>query len=64
MGDFWTKHHLNNGKPMSPRQIQRVEQLEAEIAYYEHRIDECSEAIDCIKRGGKKKIVNFEIAPF
>lgn len=64
MGDFWTKYLLDNGKPMSPKQIQRVEQLEAEIAYYDHRIDMCSEAIDNIKRGGKKTVKNYEVDLF
>lgn len=64
MGDFWTKYKLDNGKPMSPKQIQRVEQLEAEMAFHEHRIDRCLEAIACIKRGGKKKTINVETSLF
>lgn len=64
MGDFWTKYRLDNGQPMSSRQIQKVEQLEAEIAYYEHRIDECSEAIARMKRGGRQIVKKPEIGPF
>lgn len=62
MGDFWEKYRLDNGRPMSLKQIQRIEQLEAEIAYHEHRVDECYEAINCIKRGGRKpvEIVNAD----
>lgn len=64
MGDFWTRHNLDNGKPMNPRQIQRVDQLEAEIAYHEHEIDECSEAIARIKRGSKHFVKELEEISF
>lgn len=64
MGDFWTKYKLDSGKPMSPKQIQRVERLEEEIAFHEHSIDTCLEAIACIKRGGKKKTINVETSLF
>lgn len=64
MGDFWTRHKLDNGKPMSSKQIQRIEQLEVEMAFHQHRIDECFEAMACIKRGGKKRTINFEADPF
>lgn len=64
MGDFWTKYRLDNGQPMSLKQIQRVKQLEAEIAYHEHRCDECSESIDRIKRGGKKTVEIIDVDHF
>lgn len=60
MGDFWSKYRLENGDPMSSRQIQRVDQLEVEIAYHEHRIEVCSEAIARIKRGGKQVVRDAE----
>lgn len=56
MGDFWTKYRLDNNQRMSPAQIRRVDQLEAEIAYHEHRLSECVEAIANIKRGGKRVV--------
>ncbi len=64
MGDFWTKYLLDNGKPMNPKQIERIDQLEVEIAHHEHQIEECAEAINCIKRGGKKSKINFENGHF
>lgn len=64
MGDFWTKYRLDNNQRMSPTQIRRVDQLEAEIAYYEHQLDECVEAIAKIKRGGKRVYRDLETGSF
>ena len=64
MGDFWNRHKLDNGRPMSPRQIKRVEELEdtiewkcAEIENCEMEIKKIAEQIAQIKRGGRKKLV-------
>jgi hypothetical protein len=62
MGDFWNRYKLDNGRPMSPRQIKRVEELEdiivwkcAQIKDCEIEIDKSKEQIAQIKRGSRKK---------
>jgi hypothetical protein len=64
MGDFWNRYKLDNGLPMSPRQIKRVEELEgiiewkcAQIQDCEMEIDKSEEKIAQIKRCGKSKPV-------
>lgn len=60
MGDFWIKYKLKNGQAMNQRQIQWLDALEEEISYFESRIEQCVEAIECIKQGGKRKAKKSE----
>lgn len=67
MGDFWSRYKLDNGRPMSPRQIKRVEELEsiiewkcAQIKDCEMKIRESEEQIAQIKRGGRKPLIESE----
>ena len=71
MGDFWNRYKLDNGRPMLPRQIKRIKELEniiewkcAQIEDCEMEIDKNAEKIAQIKRGGKKKPVVASDPPF
>ena len=71
MGNFWNRYKLNNGRPMSPRQIKRIEVLEgiiewpcAQIQDCQKEIDKSEEKITQIKRGGRMKPVIESDPPF
>lgn len=71
MGNFWNRYKLDNGRPMSPRQIKRIEVLEgiiewqcAQIQDCQKEIDKSEEKITQIKRGGRMKPVIESDPPF